>query len=462
MNARLKYLRYVIASSFWFIPAILLLAAMLLAVASAFLDRTMQETWSRDLAWVLWVGPDGARVILQVIAGSMIGATSLVFSMTLVALTLASSQLGPRLLAIFRADRATQVALGVFVATLAYALMMLRLVRPEGEEAADFVPLAAVTMAQIMTLGSLAMLIYFIHHISQLLEADTIIAHVGESLDENVRALFPATHAPADATEGDGGQASQGAARAAGSADPAAPGETRSERFLMRVTARRAGYVQTVAGDRLVALAEEVDGCIELDVMAGEFLLPGQALARFWPLDRATEEVKTRIRDSVAVGPKRTLAEDLEYAADALVEIALRALSPSLNDPFTAIACINRIGASLALAIGRGDPPLRHRGDSGAVRLVRPERGFVALLEGGFDDIRLAAAGHPTVLAALATRLASLAELAADPCRRAAIERQGEAVRRSVERHLEEPRDRERVERELEKLAARVRRWEEA
>jgi uncharacterized membrane protein len=230
----------------------------------------------------------------------------------------------------------------------------------------------------------------------------------------------------------------------------------------MRVTAQRAGYVQAVAGDQLVALAEEVDGRIELEVMAGDFLLPGQALARFWPLDRATEDIKTRIRDSVAIGPKRTLAEDLEYAADALVEIALRALSPSLNDPFTAIACINRVGASLALAIGRGDPPLRHRGESGTVRLVRPERGFVALLEGGFDDIRLAAAEHPAVLAALATRLGSLAELAADPQRRAAIERQGEAIRRTVERHLAEPRDRERVERQLERLEACLRRWAEA
>ncbi|MEX2632164.1 MAG: DUF2254 domain-containing protein [Tistlia sp.] len=443
MNARLKYLRYVVVSSFWFIPAVLLLAAFVLAVLSALFDRSMQDTWTSELNWVFWVGPEGARTILQVIAGSMIGATTLVFSMTLVALSLASSQLGPRLLAIFRADRTTQVALGVFVATLAYALLMLRLVRTETADAADFVPLAAVTVAQLLTLCSLGLLIYFIHHLAQLLEADTIISHVGRDLDASVDTLFPKTGAPDR-----------------GTLHPANE-EARSERFVMVVTARRAGYVETVDRQKLVALACEAKGLVELEVMPGDFLVPGQTLARFWPLDRATEDLKQAIRDSIAAGPKRTQAEDLEYAVNALVEVALRALSPSLNDPFTAIACVNRIGASLALAISRQDPPVCHRDEGGTPRLLQPERGFVALLEDGYDNIRRAAVGQPPVLVTLVRRLASLAELAADPERRAAIERQGEAVRRAVERHLSEPRDRQPVEQALGRLEAKLRRWDE-
>ncbi|SMF44601.1 Uncharacterized membrane protein [Tistlia consotensis] len=444
MSARLKYLHYVVVNSFWFVPTVLLLAAILLAVLSAILDRAMQATWSRELAWVLWVGPDGARTILQVIAGSMIGATSLVFSMTLVSLTLASQQLGPRLLAIFRADRPTQVALGVFVSTLAYALMMLRLIRPQGDSTSDFVPLASVTMAQLLTLFSLAVLIYFIHHLAELLQADTVVAHVGDALDGSVRSLFPATSEPED------GSRQQ--------EEAAGPGP--SGRFCLVVPSARTGYVQTIAVAQLVGLAEQSDGRIELQVMAGDFLVPGQAVARFWPLDRATEALKERIRDGLTIGPKRTQAEDLEYAANALVEIALRALSPSLNDPFTAIASIDRIGAALALAIGRADPPLEHRDAAGRLRLTLPSRGFVDLLEGSFDDIRRAGADHPAVLRTLAARLAGLAELAADPERRAAIWRQGEALRRLVGRRLDEPLDRQRVDVELERLDERLARWD--
>lgn len=454
MNAHLRYLKHLILDSFWFIPAIMLLASLLLAVLSAVVDRTMQAEWNETLPWVFWVDAEGARTILQVIAGSMIGATSLVFSMTLVALTLASSQLGPRLLAIFRADRMTQVALGVFVATLAYALLMLRLVRQESQSDLDLVPLASVTVAQLLTLCSLAVLIYFIHHLAELLEADTIVSHVGKALDHSVDSLFPKTDAP------DAGTEHEEEARGA-SSDASGDEDARlSERFCMVVPAQRSGYVQTIARHHLVSLAEQADGRIELEVMAGDFLIAGQRLARFWPLDRADDELKESIRTSITIGPKRTQAEDLEYAVHALVEIALRALSPSLNDPFTAIACLNRISTGLSLAIGRRDPPLRFRGEDGTVRLVMPARGFIELLEDGFNDIRLAAVQHPAVLRALTERLASLAGLAADPERRAAIGRQGEAMRRALEGNLAEPFDRARVEEMLDRLDARLRRWD--
>lgn len=441
MTAQLKYLRYAIIDSFWFVPAILLLTSIGLAVLSVLVDRVMQDYWDNNLSWVFWVGPTGSREVLAVIAGSMIGATSLVFSMTLVALTLASSQLGPRLLAIFRADRTTQVALGVFVATLAYALLMLRLVRPEGERGGELVPIASVTIAQLLTIISLALLIYFIHHLAELLESDTIVSHVGKALDGNVLDLFPET--------------ADSGARGEPSPDGEAP---LAERSSAVIPVEHMGYVQTIARRQLIALAEAADGRIELLAMSGEFLVAGQPLARFWPLEKMTDELERGIRSGVAIGPKRTQAEDLEYAANALVEVALRALSPSLNDPFTAMACVNRLGAALATAIRREDPPLRRRGDDGQVRLLLRERGFVDLLEGGFNDIRHAAAEQPAVLSAIVRILGSLAELVAEPERRAAIERQGEAVRRTMERYLEEPLDRQRVEAELERLERLLRR----
>ncbi len=456
MRARLRYLHYVIVNSFWFIPGLMLIASIALGLLSAVLDRALQSRWSDDLSWMLWVGPDGARTILEVIASSMIGATSLVFSMTLVTLTLASSQLGPRLLAIFRGDRMTQVALGVFVATLAYALLMLRLVPPETQGGEAFVPLAAVTVAQLMTLISLAVLIYFIHHLAQLLEADTIVSHVGRALDGSVDRLFPRTGHPDRGTEHDGAEETEQDGEVAPDADD---DRDRDDRFVMVVKTRRSGYVQTVAQSSLVSLAAEAGGRIDLLIMAGDFLVAGQTMARFHPLDNATDQLKQDIRDCVTIGPKRTQAEDLEYAVNALVEIALRALSPSLNDPFTAIACINRIGSALALAINRRDPPLVHRDEAGEIRLHLPARGFIEVLHGGFDDIRRAAVEHPPVLREMVKRLTALADLAADPERRRAIESQAEAIRRAVEANLGEPRDRARVERELDGLDRRLRRW---
>lgn len=441
MTAHLKYLRYAVLDSFWFLPALLLATSVGLALLSVAVDRSLQGYWQSRLSWIFWIGPAGAREILAVIAGSMITATSLVFSMTLVALTLASSQLGPRLLAIFRADRTTQLALGVFVATLAYALLMLRLVGAETEAGGALVPIASVTVAQLLTIVSLALLIYFIHHLAQILEADTVVSHVGKELDANVRDLFP------EASRCD----------RAGGAEAAEAGT--SERFWVRIESAATGYVQTVAGRQLIALAEAADGRIELLARPGDFLLAGQPLARFWPLDRITSSLKQEICGCVAIGSKRTQAEDLEYAANALVEIALRALSPSLNDPFTAIACINQLGAALAIAAGREDPPLRRHGSDGSLRLLLPQRGFVELLEGSFNDVRRAGAEHPAVLAAILRILCSLAAIAADPDRRVAIERQGEAIRRIIER-LEEPLDRQRVEGGLEELQDQLRRWE--
>lgn len=441
MTAHLKYLRYAVLDSFWFLPALLLATSVGLALLSVAVDRSLQEYWQSRLSWIFWIGPSGAREILAVIAGSMITATSLVFSMTLVALTLASSQLGPRLLAIFRADRTTQLALGVFVATLAYALLMLRLVGAETEAGDALVPIASVTVAQLLTIVSLALLIYFIHHLAQILEADTVVSHVGKELDANVRDLFP------EASRCD---------RVSG-AEAAETGT--SERFWVRIESAATGYVQTMAERQLIALAEAADGRIDLLARPGDFLLAGQPLARFWPLDRITSSLKQEICGCVAIGSKRTQAEDLEYAANALVEIALRALSPSLNDPFTAIACINQLGAALAIAAGREDPPLRRHGSDGSLRLLLPQRGFVELLEGSFNDVRRAGAEHPAVLAAILRILCSLAAIAADPGRRVAIERQGEAIRRIIER-LEEPLDRQRVEVGLEELQDQLRRWE--
>jgi uncharacterized membrane protein len=176
-------------SSFWFIPALLAAAAIVLALASVEFDRTVADRWLGRLGWVYSGGAEGAAAVLETIAGSMMTIAGVVFSMTLVALTLASSQFGPRLLRNFMRDTSNQVVLGTFVATFLYALLVLRTIR-RGEEDL-FIPQLSVTIALALALAAIGVLIYFIHHVSVSIQADEIVARVGDELDHSVARLYP-------------------------------------------------------------------------------------------------------------------------------------------------------------------------------------------------------------------------------------------------------------------------------
>ena len=194
MGAHLRYFWFRVVSSLWLVPVSMIGAAVLLAFGMLYLDTVRPPSWLETAHWLLRIGPEGARQVLATIAGSKITVASLVFSMTLVTLTLASSQLGPRLITRFVSDRVNQVVLGTFVATFVYAVLVLETVSET--ESAPFVPQLSVTVGLILALISLLWLVYFIHHVADSIQADTVIAELGEQLSDAIEHRFPEIDLP--------------------------------------------------------------------------------------------------------------------------------------------------------------------------------------------------------------------------------------------------------------------------
>ena len=410
-------------------------SAVTLAIATLALDHNVRFRWLSQFASAFAIGPEGARLVLSSIAGSMITVASLVFSMTLVALTLASSQLGPRLITRFMRDRINQVVLGTFIATFLYALLVLQTVT-EGE-AEPFVPHISVTVALVLTLISLGWLVYFIHHVADSIQADTVIAEVHEDLTHALDHLYPRLAGKEPAI----------------SATRPVPAELLAQ-APAPIPAPKGGYVQAIGTHALLRLAREHGLVIEILRRPGQFVIAGRPLMHAWPSARVSDRVIEAAAEEVVVGPKRTPTQDVEFSIGALVEIAVRALSPGINDPRTAMTCIDHLAAALAHLMRSGArPPLIHDED-GTLRLITNPTTFDGALDVSFNQIRQAANGHVAVLIRMIATLAELAELAVTVEQRSAVARHGDMVRRACRRSIMEPGDRADAERELRRIAA--------
>jgi uncharacterized membrane protein len=435
MRARLQYFWYQLTAGLWVVPTLMSTSAVVLAIVTLAVDHAYRFRWLGQFDSAFAVGPEGARLVLSSIAGSMITVATLVFSMTLVALTLASSQLGPRLITRFMRDRINQVVLGTFIATFLYALLVLQTVT-EGE-AEPFVPHISVTAALVLTLISLGWLVYFIHHVADSIQADTVIAEVYAELIHALDHLYPrlAGHEPAIA------------------ATKPVPADLLAQ-AAAAMPAPRGGYIQAIDTRGLLHLAREHDLVIEIHRRPGQFVIAGRPLMRAWPSARVTDRVIEAGAEQVVLGPKRTPTQDVEFSIDALVEIALRALSPGINDPRTAITCTDRLTAALAHLMRSGErSPLIHDQD-GTLRLITNPTTFEEALDAAFNQIRQVADGHVSVLIRLLEGLTELAEIAATDRQGMALARHAAMVRRACRRSIPEHEDRADAERRLQRLDA--------
>ena len=378
-------------SSFWFVPAVMAFMAMALALIAveldkavldnAILDKAIDEGWMQRLGWIYSGGAEGAGLLLGTVAGSMIAIAGTVFSMTLVALSLASSQLGPRLLRNFMRDTPNQVVLGTFVATFVYCVLVLRTIRRVDEGA--FVPHLSVSIGVLLAMASIGVLIYFIHHVSVSIQADEVVARVGSELEDGIDRLFP----------GHLGKPGSESSNAPTDADlPAA-----FAREARPVGALEDGYLQRIDADALMALAAEEDLLLRLERRPGHYLDKGRALVMVWPGDRVTETLVDKINAAFVLGDQRTAAQDVEFSFQQLVEIAVRALSPGINDPFTAIACMDRLGSALCRLARREMPSPQHFDTRGRLRVVAPGSSFAGIVDTAFNQIRQSARSNPAV-----------------------------------------------------------------
>ncbi len=420
-----------VRSSFWFVPAIMAGAAVALAFATVALDEAITlHQWLRDQSWVYTGGAEGASLVLSTIAGSMITIAGVVFSMTLVALSLASSQLGPRLLRNFMRDTTNQVVLGTFVATFVYCLLVLRTIR-RAEEVA-FVPHLSVTIGVLFALASLGVLIYFIHHVSVSIQADEVVARVGADLLHGIDRLFP---------------------RQMGHAEPR-PEDTRVatglpdefDREARSIGAAEDGYLQFVDADALMALATQEKMLFRLERRPGQYVVMGCPLVTAWPGNRVTEPLAARLNAVFILGHQRTAAQDIEFAIHQIVEIAVRALSPGINDPFTAITCVDRLGSALRRLAQREMPSPNRFDEEDRLRVIVPAVTFPEIVNAAFNQIRQYARSSAAVTLRLLESIAVIAGAAGRPEDRAALHRHAEMIVRGAREGLPEVSDRQEVE----------------
>lgn len=359
MRGRWAGLRESISNGFWAVPSACAAVSVLLALAAVRLDHLRPS--GRRL--VFGAGPDGAREVLSDITTAMITFTGLVFSITVVVLQLTSSQFSPRALRTFLRDRQTQLALGVFIATFVYSILVLRTVDSRSSD--EFVPAIATTVALALLLASVALFVVFIHHIATAIQVSSIISSIGAETRRTLDRRFPA-----DASSD----------RSPGPAPALVAGPTR--RLL---AAPRSGVVAAFDEDRLVALAHEADAVVRTEARLGDFVPEGAPLLELL-LARETDD-----EEGPDAGPflgavrqqrDRTMDQDVAFGFRQLVDVAERALSPGVNDPTTAVQALDQIHDLLRRLATRPLEEGRRTDEDGVLRWVRPAEtldGFLSL-----------------------------------------------------------------------------------
>jgi uncharacterized membrane protein len=398
-------------SSYWFVPSVMTSLSVALAFSLLAADRRLGE----DSTWLQWLyggGADGARALLSAVASSTITVVSVTFSVTVVALTVASQHFGPRLLNNFMRDRAAQIVLGVFIATFVFCLIVLRTVQGDGDTYDRFVPHLSVTSAVVLTLLTVAALIYYVHHVSASMQVSRITLMVVRDLEAAIDRLYPN-----DAGEEPSGSIGRSPPIPEGAED---------------LASESSGYVQAIDLGAALALAQKHDLTIWICARPGEFVTQGARLAAVYPPPAGARRFAAKFRRAYVFGSDRSSHQDAAFAIQQLVEVALHALSPAMNEPFTAITCIDRLGQGLGRLACRQLPAAVREDEHGRPRLVAEPQTFSDLLEIAFQPITVYAGSNPAIYQRVLETLETLAQRARRAADRAAIVRQAEHVRQSA------------------------------
>lgn len=364
-----------VRTSLWFVPSLLVLAALGLAATTPAIDRVIPHTWINDTPLLFSGQADGARAVLTTVATATIGVAGVVFSMTIVSLQLASSQFGPRLLRTYLRDRSNQLVLGTFLATFLYCIVVLPTVNATDESA--FVPHVAVTISVLLAITCLAMLVYYIDHIAQSIHADAVIDSVSRELEDVIDDLFPEEIGQAvDANNTP--------------EEPSLKHHTES----VSIDSTGSGYIRFINGDKLLAVAEAEDLFVHVLRPPESFVRQGDAIAEVWLAKYIEDEVADAIRSSIALGAHRTTLQDVLFTFEQAAEIAMRAMSPGINDPTTAMHCIDRIGDGIARLVKRQFPSMWRADRSGQVRIRIDPIGLDEILDSTVIAISRTAGVH--------------------------------------------------------------------
>lgn len=416
MTARLRKAFADLSETFWLIPALMVLFGIAGALGLVEVDRSgLIPRWVLE-DWLYDGGATGARTLLGAIASSTIGVAGTVFSITIAALSLAAGQMGPRLLRNFTRDRGNQLTLGVFLGTFSYALIVLRSVRTEGE--GGFIPHLSLSVGIALAFVCVATLVYFVGHMAGRINVDTVIELVSDDVHSAIGRLTTDRRPPA-------------------------PPPPMVWRDAVPIADPRRGYLQQLDEAGLASWAAENQTAILLLVRPGDYIFPGAPIALMLP---PVEGAGEAIRNATALGAQRVSSFDLRFAVRQLVEVAVRALSPGVNDPHTAISVLDRLGAALC----EMEPVFLRSGVSlvqERVVLVVPHIQYDQLLNTMFHMIRQNAAGNAAVLMRQLEVLTQVVSYERDRERMICLKRHADLVIEDAERDIATPGDLEDLRR---------------
>ena len=410
MKADIRWFWARLNANYWFYPALFAILAAVLAFTMVWLDRNGFAEFLNDTQAIIPARPKGASDMLTVMAGSMIGVASTVFSITIAAVAYASGNYGPRLLTNFMEDRGNQLSLATFIGSFVYALIVLRAVRAEDESAASgadaaatalpgFVPQLSLLMAYVLMAFCVAVLVYFLNHIPSSIRINTVLEGIGKRLLSAIDDTYPDDDREGDAPKVGGGTP---------------------------MYARQTGYIQLIEFDELADLARGHGCTIALARRTGDFVHPGVPLVLL-DGEEIDADLADKLEECFTFGPARTPEQDPQFLIDELVEIGLRALSPGINDPFTAITAMHWLGAATA-RIGSRDLTKQICEDGADCPVIPVPDDFGHYLQRGFGSMRSAVATSPTAALVMLDSLRDAAAPIDSKARRALLRQQGKLL----------------------------------
>lgn len=386
----------------------MVLGSIILHFITIFLDNlVISSEWLEIYTWLYPNKPAGARAVLSTIAGSMITVAGVVFSITMVALTLASTQFGPRLLINFIKDTGNQIVLGTFLSTFVYCLLILRTIR-SGEET-SYVPDISISVGVILALLSIGVLIYFINHVAEAIQASNIINNVKEDLDGTVNKLLP-------------GIGTNSSVKNPWMTLQKIPSDF-NENYKDAVATKN-GYIQAIDISGIKNFAISNQFIIKLNYQPGDYIFRGSPFARIYPGETTDLSTAGKLNSYFITGSNRTNEQDIEFAVDQLVEIAVRSLSPGINDPFTAITCIDQLGDVMNTLKNKSFPEPLIYDENNRLRLIRKQPTFSDLMDSAFNQIRQ----NSTTVASVTIRLLKILKVLSQDVR-------SEEIRNSIYKH---------------------------
>ncbi|WP_151637422.1 DUF2254 domain-containing protein [Noviherbaspirillum aerium] len=419
-GARVRQAFIAMRSSFWFLPALIVLASMALALGLVELDQHAGKAW---MQWnPRWFENDaeGARSILQTIAGSMATVAGVVFSITIVALAQASTQYTTRVLRNFMRDRLNQSMLGIFIGVFLYCLLVMRFIND------SFVPSVALLAAVALTILASATFIIFIHHIASSIQASELAKSITLETMAALDTEFPAHGSPNRHPH-----------------DSAAP-----EATWQPLPARDVGYIQTVDVQALIDFACQYDTIVRMECDVGDFVAQGWTMAYIAGTQPASEKMIEYVNHIYVVDSYRTIDQDAAFGFRQLVDISLKALSPGINDTTTAVTCIEHLSALLAYCAPRPVRPPWHVHD-GKLRLIAQPRSFDYLVSLAFEQILENAKGNTEILLRLMAAIERIADSLCDIERLQPLREQLDAIAEIIESETKTANSRRRLQERL-------------